>query len=114
MAPPRQNQLLVLKQQKLKDLERSLNKIIQKLDLDINQTDVEWLNLKSLILQSKETLEKKPTQEPEGKHQQPEQRNFTSLKPLQQMDDLAVNELDMDLSLGQLVNPSIEEECDSD
>jgi len=79
---------------KLKVLEQNLASMLQKIDKEINQTDVEWMHLKSLNKNS--TTETRA----ELLQQKSKSAGQRKIKQEHHMDDQAINKTQLNLSLG--------------
>lgn len=96
---------------KLRKLEAQLVNVIEKVDKEINQVDVEWLNLRSIALEKMQAAQEqkckqmKPSVKPE-KITFPVKKEYID-------NDFKLMHLDLELN-PQVVVPELDEEFDSD
>lgn len=93
---------------KLRRLEQQLLNIIDKVDKEINQVDVEWLNLRSIAVRklNRDTQNSGNTQKTDSK------KLIPPIKKDFKDNDFRL--LDINLELNPVVNVSVDEEFDSD
>lgn len=93
---------------KLRKLEQHLVNVIEKVDKEINQVDVEWLNLRSIA------VKKIKSQLPKSENT-PKTIPAEVVPPVQkEFRDSDFQFLDIDLELNPKVNQTVDEEFDSD
>lgn len=98
---------------KLKNLETQLVDIIEKVDKEINQVDVEWLNLRSIAVDKMQTTQNQNVVSEQNRD--PQIKSEKKVSPLSnEFRDNEFELMQLSLELNPRVNQELDEEFDSD
>lgn len=100
---------------KLRKLEAQLVSVIEKVDNEINQVDVEWLNLRSIALEKMQATQEQKSMVNNKQTKAPVQpeKIASPVKKEYIENDFKLTHLDLELN-PQVIVPEIDEEFDSD